>query len=427
MPPAVTALASRLSGTEGLSRQTALRVGALVALHLAALAVLIATEGQLIPAMAFVLFWGLLNFLTLILVARPMVAAALSLALIAAVILLSQFKHDILLTTVNFVDLMVIDADTFSFLMQVFPRLGTKVAIASGLLVVGLVLLWRFDPFRVRRRTALMSALACFGALIALALAVPSDPWDEFYAENYVSKFARSGVTAVGDLMTRGILDSDATTPDRLATAVAGTTCTLRKPPHIVMVFDEFELRHPRRAGRQGAGRLRRAFQVERRPAAQPDGRRRGRTELVHRIQRAHGIVGALLWAFRGFRHAYRRRARGARPAAHLEEMRLQDLHALSDVRRVPQRATLPADRRHPELPRFQRRSAPISSIPTRSISTRRRRRSPRRAARTRCSCWSTPRRTTFRGISASVLIWRRNGRISATGRTWTSICGVSI
>jgi hypothetical protein len=245
MPPAVTALASRFYGTDGLTRQTALRVGALVALHLAALALLLATEGQFIPAVAFTLFWGLLNFLLLMLVARPMVAAALSLASIATVILLSQFKHDILLTTVNFVDLMVIDADTFSFLMQIFPRLGVKVAIASGLLVVGLVLLWRFDPFRVRRRTALMSALACFAALIALALAVPSDPWDEFYAENYISKFARSGVTAVGDLMTRGILDSDATTPDRLATAVTGATCTVRKAPHIIMVFDEssFDIR----------------------------------------------------------------------------------------------------------------------------------------------------------------------------------------
>ncbi len=245
MPPAVTALASRFYGTDGFTRQTALRAGALAALHLAALAVLIATEGQFVPAIAFLLFWGLLNFLLLVLVPRPMVAAALSLALIAVLLLLSQFKHDILLTTVNFVDLMVIDGDTFSFLMQIFPRLGAKVAVAFALMAAGLVLLWRFDPFRMRRLTALFGGLACFAALIALALAVPSDPWDEFYAENYVSKFARSGVTAVGDVMTRGILDSDATTPDRLATAVTDATCTVRKAPHIIMVFDEssFDIR----------------------------------------------------------------------------------------------------------------------------------------------------------------------------------------
>ena len=127
-------------------------------------------------------------------------------------ILLSQFKHEMLLMTVNFVDLMVIDADTFSFLMQIFPRLGVKVAIASGLRLVALVLIWYFDPFRVRRLDrAVRRGSPALPALIALALAVPNDPWDEFYAENYVSKFARSGVTAVGDLITRGVLESDAT------------------------------------------------------------------------------------------------------------------------------------------------------------------------------------------------------------------------
>ena len=131
--PPLAALASRLYRTESPSRQTALRVGVLAGLHLAAFAILIATEGQLIPAVAFMLFWGLLNFLLLTLVARPMVAAALSLAMLAVLILLSQFKHEILLTTVNFVDLMVIDGDTFSFLMQIFPRLGLKVAVAVAL------------------------------------------------------------------------------------------------------------------------------------------------------------------------------------------------------------------------------------------------------------------------------------------------------
>ena len=411
---------------EGLPRQTALRFGALAALHLAALAILIATEGALIPVAAFLLFWGLLNLLLLVFVARPMVAAALSLSFIAVLILLSQLKHEILLTTVNFVDLMVIDSDTFSFLMQIFPRLGIKVFVAAALVLTALVLLWRFDPFRVRRLTALMGAVACFAALVALALALPNDPWEEFYAENYVSKFARSGVTAVGDLVTRGILDSDATTPDRLASAAAGSTCTVSKPPHIIMVFDEFELRHPRGAGRQDAGRLWPAFPIERRQAAQPDGGGRGRPKLVHRIQCSDRTVGALLWALCGFRDAHRCGTRRARSAAHVAQMRLQDLHALPDVRRFPERAEFPAERRHPELPRFSRARRAVSSIRTHSISTRRRIRSPSTVARIRCSCWSTPRRTISRGISASVPISCRNGATSATGRTWTNICGVS-
>ena len=75
--------------------------------------------------------------------------------------------------------------------------------------------------------------------LAALAWAVPGDPQEEFNSENYVSKFARSGVTALADLSTRGLMESDATAPDRLRGA-AGQTChPATKPPHIVMVFDE--------------------------------------------------------------------------------------------------------------------------------------------------------------------------------------------
>ena len=76
-----------------------------------------------------------------------------------------------------------------------------------------------------------------------MALAFPSDPWEEFYGENYFSKFTRSGVTAVVDLMTRGVLESDAAVTEKLSAAAA--PCTVSKPPHIVMVFDEssFDIR----------------------------------------------------------------------------------------------------------------------------------------------------------------------------------------
>ena len=46
---------------------------------------------------------------------RPAIAALLSLAMIVALILLSQFKYDKLMMTVNFVDLMIIDQDTSRF------------------------------------------------------------------------------------------------------------------------------------------------------------------------------------------------------------------------------------------------------------------------------------------------------------------------
>ena len=73
-------------------------------------------------------------------------------------------------------------------------------------------------------------------------------------------------MTAVSDLLTRGVLESDATTvTERLANTGAGAadaTCTVDKPPHIIMVFDEFEFRRARDPGREGPGRLRRALQV---------------------------------------------------------------------------------------------------------------------------------------------------------------------
>src|SRR5436190_2493856 len=146
--------------------------------------------------------------------------------------------------TVNFVDLMVIDRDTISFLLKVFPSLDVKAAAAIALLIVTLILTWYYDSFRVRRTVAMSGATACFLGLVGLALAFPSDPWEEFYGENYFSKFTRSGVTAIGDLITRGVLESDAAVTEKLATAAAAP-CTVRKAPHIIMVFDEssFDIR----------------------------------------------------------------------------------------------------------------------------------------------------------------------------------------
>ncbi len=244
MPPAIASLTTRLYDASSASRGLAARAGVLVALHVAALIILFATESAAVPKGAFLLTWGLFNLGWLALLRRPTVAAVLSLATIAVLILLSQFKHNVLLMTVNFVDLMVIDAETFMFLMKVFPQLGAKVAVGATLFAAAVVLLWRFDPFRMRRRIATAGSIACLAGLVGLSLTVPSDPWDEFYAENYVSKFARSGVTAIADLITRGVLESDATATGRLA-AAGDKPCTLSRPPHIVMVFDEssFDIR----------------------------------------------------------------------------------------------------------------------------------------------------------------------------------------
>jgi phosphoglycerol transferase MdoB-like AlkP superfamily enzyme len=244
MPPAIASLTARLFDASSATRGQMARVALLIVLHLAALAILIATEARPVPQLAFLLSWGFFNFCWIVLLRRPAVAAAISLAWLVLLILLSRFKLDVLLMTVNFVDLMIIDTDTVSFLVKVFPSLDAKVGIAAALLILTLVLTWYFDPFRMRRSVAMSGATACFAGLVGLALVFPSDPWEEFYGENYFSKFTRSGVTAVGDLITRGVLESDATVSSHLA-ATAGTQCTVSRPPHIVMVFDEssFDIR----------------------------------------------------------------------------------------------------------------------------------------------------------------------------------------
>jgi hypothetical protein len=238
MPPALSFLIRPIAaGEPGASRRVPWLLLAL--LHLAALAVLVWSEADLVSAAAFVLAWGLLNFLWLAILRRPMAAAALSLAMIAVIVLLSRFKHDVLLMTINFLDIMIIDADTFSFLVTVFPDLGWIIVGAAALVVPAIALLWWFDPLRVRLRAASSGSVACLGVLCALSLAAPSDLYDEFANVSHVSKFARSGVTGIVDLYTRGYLESDATVSERLAAQVAGSCRPAAKLPHIVMVFDE--------------------------------------------------------------------------------------------------------------------------------------------------------------------------------------------
>ena len=236
MPPGVLYLKNRLA-TAG--RRHAGRVGLLAALHLAAFGILVWSESDPPAQAAFVLAWGALNCFWLALLRRPMTAAALSLALIVTLILLSQLKHGVVMMTATFVDLMIVDLSTFSFLMAIIPGLAWKVGLAVALAIPVLVLLWRGDPFRVRRGTALAGCVLCLAALTALSFAVPTDRENEFDPNQYVSKFTRSAAVAVVDLGMRGVLEADAAMPERASLAL-GTACRAsRKLPHIVMVFDE--------------------------------------------------------------------------------------------------------------------------------------------------------------------------------------------
>ena len=183
MPPAIASLTTRLFDASGARAQAA-RFALLVVLHLATLAILLTTESRLVPQLAFLLSWGFFNFCWIVLTRRPSVAAALSLAFLVLLILVSRFKHDVLLMTVNFVDLMIIDQDTVAFLIKVFPGLGFNTTVAIALTMLALMLIWYFDPLRMRRSVAALGAALCLVGLTALALSFTSDPWEEFYSEN---------------------------------------------------------------------------------------------------------------------------------------------------------------------------------------------------------------------------------------------------
>jgi Sulfatase len=220
-------------------------IAGLAALHLAALAVMAFSEFELVPRLAFVLTWCVLNFFWLALLRRPVLSAAISLALIAVLIEISRFKFQVLFMTASFIDVMIIDSDTLAFLWTIFPKVQWA---ATGAIVVAIplaVALWHFDRIRVRRLTAVAGCAACLTVLTGLSLAKPVSPGEAFGDDSYVSGFARSGVSAMSELMTHGLLESDAVVIDRLKTVSSDTCETSGKRPHILLVHDEgsFDIR----------------------------------------------------------------------------------------------------------------------------------------------------------------------------------------
>ncbi len=222
-----------------MSRRELVALCLVAVLHIAALIVMAATEADRVAIAAFLLSWGLLNFFWLALVRRPAVAALLSLKLIVALTLLSRFKFDKLWMTVDFVDVMIIDRDTSAFLLTVFPALRGWLALIAAATAALLIVAWRFDPNRVRVRSSLVGGALCMAALVVLSLSFPTDLQEDFTSQNYVSKFARTGVEAIHELATHGYLESDAAVTGSPKLAPAAPCQPPRKLPHIILLHDE--------------------------------------------------------------------------------------------------------------------------------------------------------------------------------------------
>jgi Sulfatase len=221
------------------------RLLAVAAPHLGALLAMLDTETDFSSRLGFVLAWGILNFFWLALLRRPALSGALSLTLVVVLVLVSRLKHDIVQMTANFVDLMVIDRDTVAFLFTIFPNLRWS-AIGAALLVIPLmVALWLLDPFRIRRLPTLAAMLACLAAMVGYAFTWPDEAWRGYYDDGYLSKFARSGVTAVSDFLNYGFMESDAVVTERLKLPAVDSCHPAGRRPNIIMIHDEssFDIR----------------------------------------------------------------------------------------------------------------------------------------------------------------------------------------
>jgi phosphoglycerol transferase MdoB-like AlkP superfamily enzyme len=224
--------------------------GLVVAVHLAGLAVLLTTEYGPFAITLAVLAWIFVNCFLLVVLQRPGVCAALALGLIVVLIELSRFKFGILQLTLTFLDFLIIDRDTFSFLLSVFPRLQMQLLIAGLVAAPLLWALWRFDPFRVRRAFALTGLAGATTLISALSVASPEQPWEPFQGVNHISNLARSGVVAVSRLASTGWIEADPPADRPLLTREAraagrpglppAEACdTTAKRPHIIMLLDE--------------------------------------------------------------------------------------------------------------------------------------------------------------------------------------------
>jgi phosphoglycerol transferase MdoB-like AlkP superfamily enzyme len=206
---------------------------------------MVATEADLLSRVVFLLSWAFLNLTAIAILRRPGLSGALSLTFIILVVLCSQLKHAVTQMTVNFVDLMIIDSDSVSFLMTIYPKLRWLALAAVLIGGPAMVAMWRLDPFRIRRVPALASALAALAALTGCSLTWPDESWRAYLDEGYVSKFANSGVVAISDFMRVGLMDSDPVATETLRFPQEDSCHPATRRPHIILIHDEssFDLR----------------------------------------------------------------------------------------------------------------------------------------------------------------------------------------
>src|SRR5262245_50726280 len=104
-------------------RSRRIAVTLLGAAHCVAVVILFQTEADWFGTALFLVTWSALNGLLIVLSRRPGFAAAVSLAVITILLILSTFKAWVIWTTLNFLDVLIVDSDTLSFVLATFPGL----------------------------------------------------------------------------------------------------------------------------------------------------------------------------------------------------------------------------------------------------------------------------------------------------------------
>ena len=233
-------LTRRFSGFRTLSSSAWPAIALTTAITLFALTRLWQTEAGIFGKSLFLLVWILFNCFWLLMLRRPAISAALSLAMIELLIGVSLFKFKITWMTATFLDVMMIDPDSISFLLSVVPGLRWAVGLVVFAGVAVLVALWLVDGVRVRRSISGTIAALSLAGIVGLSNAVPELPHEPFQGVNHVSGFARSMVVSLTELTQGGFLDIDRAVAARLKPLAADDSCSpATRRPHIIMVLDE--------------------------------------------------------------------------------------------------------------------------------------------------------------------------------------------
>jgi hypothetical protein len=236
-------MVSLVSATRGaIALLTAYRLRALLvaALLAACVVVLYQTEYGAFATSLSLLTLVFIVSLGIAVFGRPGIAAALSLIVMLALIAASRLKFDVTQLALTFLDFLLIDPDTFSFLVTIHQGLRWKLALGAAVTLPLLALIYLLDPFRIRRRVALGGAGVALLGMVGLSVANPEQPWEPFQGVNHVSNLARSGVAAVSHLAAHGWMEAEPKSILSAAHASPIDTCDAnQRRPHIILLLDE--------------------------------------------------------------------------------------------------------------------------------------------------------------------------------------------